>query len=56
MIDLQITIDELKKIKEDIFNKNVSEEEKNNIINDINNEIEKILEDFIEKEDIEIDE
>lgn len=56
MINLEITIEELKKIKEDIFSTNINEEEKNNIINNINNEVDKILEDFIEKVEIEIDE
>ena len=56
MINLEITIEKLKEIKEDIFNININEEEKNNIINGINNEVDKILEDFIEKEEIEIDE
>ena len=56
MIGLEITIDELKKIKEEIYNKSVSLEEKNNIINEVNEEIEKILSDFDKNEEVEIDE
>ena len=50
-----ISLEELKKIKEIIFNKNISEEEKEKLIEEINKEIESILQDF-ERESDPIDE
>lgn len=50
-----ISLDELKKLKEEIFNKNISKEEKEKIIEEINKEIESILLDF-ERESDPIDE
>lgn len=46
-----ISLDELKKLKEKIFDNNISKEEKEQIINQINKEIESILEDFESESD-----
>lgn len=56
MINLEITIDNLKQVKSEIYNKKISDDEKNNIVNKIYEEVEKILNDFDKKEEIEIDE
>ena len=47
----EITIENIKKIKEKIFDENISEEEKNNVIENIKKEIEKIIEDFESESD-----
>lgn len=53
---MQITIENLKQVKKKIFNSKTTDDEKNNIISEIREEIEKILNDFEKKEEIEIDE
>ena len=50
-----ITIEKLKEIKEEIFNKNIDEEEKEKIINEIKNNIEDIMSE-LESESEPIDE
>ena len=46
---MNISKENLKKVKEDIFNKNISKEEKEKIIEKINKEIEEILDSFEEE-------
>ncbi len=53
---MEITIDNLKQVKKEIFESKITKEEKNNIINKIEDEISKILSDFDKKEEMEIDE
>ena len=48
---MQISKEELYNIKNDIFEKNASDEEKENIINTINDEINKILDEFDSKDE-----
>ena len=48
---MEISKEILKKLKEDIFNKNINEEEKKKLIDNISNEVENILSTFEEKED-----
>lgn len=49
MIDLQINIEELNRVKEEIFEAYI--ENKYNIINEINNEVEKLLQDALLKQE-----
>lgn len=49
---MNISIDNLKKIKEEIFDKNISNEDKDRIKEEINKEIEEILDSFEESEPI----
>lgn len=46
-----ISKEELEKIKNIIFNENITEEEKNNITNEINEEIEKQIQEFESESD-----
>ena len=56
LIKLNINIEELKKVKNEIFNKKIDEKEKNEIIEKIQKEINEIIKDFEEKKDNEINE
>ena len=49
---MNISIENLKKIKEEIFNKNISNDDKDKIKEEINKEIEEILDSFEESEPI----
>ena len=49
---MEISKESLKEIKLDLFNKNISEEEKKEIINKINEEIDKLLKELEESEPI----
>ena len=49
---MEISKDNLKKIKTDLFDKNVSEDEKSIMIKKINEEIEKLLKELKESEPI----
>ena len=49
---VNISIENLKKIKEEIFDKNISNEDKDKIKEEINKEIEEILDSFEESEPI----
>lgn len=53
---MNINIEELKKVKNEIFNKKIDENEKNEIIEKIQKEINEIIKDFEEKKDNEINE
>ncbi len=53
---MNINIEELKKVKNEIFNKKIDEKEKNEIIEKIQKEINEIIKDFEEKKDNEINE
>lgn len=48
---MQISKEELNKAKNEIFEKNITNEEKENIINQINEEINKILDEFDTKDE-----
>lgn len=48
---MNISNEELKEVKEKIFNENITQEEKENIDKKINEEIEKILKSFEEESD-----